>query len=78
MGRLSVNRPLIPQPLVCQAQGCPGPEGSHREGRQSREDGEPHQRPPHKHMAAGGEVRSSRLRMTAEQVKSVNSFWFSG
>jgi hypothetical protein len=43
MGRLFVNRQLIPQRQVCQAQGCPGPEESHSEGQQSREDGEHHQ-----------------------------------
>src|SRR5262245_30493462 len=72
MGRLLVNRPWMPQRRVCHAQRCPGPEESHSEGPQSREDGEPHQRPPHKRMAAGGEVRSSRVRMIAEHVKSVN------
>jgi proteasome assembly chaperone (PAC2) family protein len=78
MGRLLVNRQLTPQRQVFQAQGCPGPEESHSEGQQSREDGEHHQRPPHKRMSAGVEVRSSRVRMIAEQVKSVNSFRFSG
>jgi hypothetical protein len=43
MGRLFVNRQLMPQRQVCQAQGCPGPEESHSEGQQSREDGEHHQ-----------------------------------
>ena len=48
MGRPLINRLPMPQRRVCQAQGCPGPEGSHSEGPQSREDGAPHQRPPHK------------------------------
>lgn len=39
MGRLLSNRPGMPQRRVCQAQGCSGPEGSHSEGSQSREDG---------------------------------------
>jgi hypothetical protein len=38
MGRLLMNRPWMPPRRVCQAQGCPGPEGSHREGPQRRED----------------------------------------
>jgi hypothetical protein len=31
MGRLLINRPWMLQRRVCQAQGCPGPEGSHNE-----------------------------------------------
>jgi hypothetical protein len=31
MGRLLVNRPLLPQRQVCQAPGCPEPEESHSE-----------------------------------------------
>jgi hypothetical protein len=39
MGRLLVNRQLIPQRQVCQAQGCPGPEESHREGQRAERTG---------------------------------------
>src|SRR5262245_4330772 len=59
-------------------QGCPGPEESYSEGRQTRKEGEHYQRPPHDSLSAGAKVRSSRVRMIAEKVKSVNSFRFSG
>jgi hypothetical protein len=43
MDGLFVNRQLMPQRQIFQAQGCPGPEEPHSEGEQSREDGEHHQ-----------------------------------
>lgn len=39
MGRLLSNRPGMPQRRVCQAQGCPGPGGSHSEGRRAERTG---------------------------------------
>ena len=74
MGGLLINRPWMPQRRVCQAQGRPGPKGSHSEGPQSQEEGAPLQRPPQKRMSAGGAVHSSRVRMIAAHVKSMNRF----
>ena len=78
MEGLLVNRQLMPQRQMFQTQGRPGAEESHGEGQQSREDREHDQRPPHHRTSAGAEVRSSRVRMIAEKVKSVNRFRFSG
>ena len=57
MDRLLVDRQLMPQCQVFQAQGCPRPKEAHNQGQQRRDDGEHDQKPPHKAVSQDGGLR---------------------
>jgi len=57
MDRLLVDRPWMPQGQVFQAQGCPRPQEAYNQGQQSRDEGEPDQKPPHNAVSQEGGLR---------------------
>jgi hypothetical protein len=75
---LLVDRQLMPQGQVFQAQGCPRPEEACDASQQSRDDGEHDQKPPHHDLWEDGEVRCSNMKRNAKTVTRRTSFRFSG